>query len=149
MFVNEAHRQGLEHLVRFQWEFALEAFHHALVLDPDTPDILTDRGFAFVFSGEKEAALRDFSRAIELQPLNAERWLQRWFCHEFFRDEVAAKADYLRAKEIDPCVEERVENPFLTRLHHLQAWEEWTAIFPSPAVVEQFLAYLRIHPKTK
>ncbi len=87
-------------------EQAIEAYTHAIELEPQRALPFNRRGIVYSAMGDKEAALADFSRAIELDPhetsgfLNA--YLNRGNLYYEQGDYEAALADYERGVELDP-----------------------------------------------
>ena len=58
------------HSSKEEYDLAYGYFTDALDLNPDDPDLLTDRGVSYWYAGLLERAISDFDRSLELRP----RW---------------------------------------------------------------------------
>jgi tetratricopeptide (TPR) repeat protein/DNA-binding transcriptional ArsR family regulator len=68
---------GLAHRAGNCNEAALEAFDHALALEPNEVRALRERGVVLTILGQYEEALKSFDRAIAAEPENASMWVRR------------------------------------------------------------------------
>lgn len=59
---------GTAYLGRQSWEDAAAAFDAALVMDPDSPLLLTNRAVALIQKGEIDAAVASLERALAIDP---------------------------------------------------------------------------------
>ena len=102
MFVNPLHAQAHELLRAGNIEAAIIRYTEALVKSPGHPDILSDRGVAYLHMKNKEACFADLDLAREMQPDYAFRYASRAYAKNFFGDLDGAIEDYQIAIELDP-----------------------------------------------
>ena len=51
-----------------QWADAITYYSRALEVTPNNPDVRTDRGIAYYYSGDADLALKEFDRALKDDP---------------------------------------------------------------------------------
>src|SRR3989338_572580 len=102
MFINSTHQLADEALKAGKAEEAVDLYTQALHLYTDHPDILSDRGVAYLHLKNKVQCFEDLNRSLELQPLNAYRFASRAYAKNFFGDLDGAITDYEKAVELDP-----------------------------------------------
>lgn len=102
MFVNPIHQQAHNALKAEQTAEAIALYTEALKLNPGHPDILSDRGVAYLHAENKDLCLQDMNEAVEMQPDYAYRYASRAFARNHFGDLDGAIADYEYAVELDP-----------------------------------------------
>lgn len=102
MFINSLHQSADEALKAGKAEEAVDLYTQALNLNPDHPDILSDRGVAFLHLKNRTRCFEDMNRSLELQPLNAYRYASLAYAKNFFGDLDGAITDYEKAVELDP-----------------------------------------------
>lgn len=97
-----AYREGLNLLRERQYHEALKAFNKALEDEPNSPDIISDRGVTYLHLGQKQKALDDMNRAVELEPDYAYRYASRAFVRDSMGDLEGAVEDYRYAVKLEP-----------------------------------------------
>ncbi len=102
MFINPKHEKAHNTLKSGNAEEAVRLYTAALLSHPDHPDILSDRGVAYLHLNDREKCMRDLNRALELQPDYSYRYASRAFARNNFGDLDGAIADYRKAIELDP-----------------------------------------------
>lgn len=55
-----------------QWPDAITYYSRALEVTPNNPDVRTDRGIAYFYSGDADLALKEFDRALKDDPKHAQ-----------------------------------------------------------------------------
>lgn len=61
-------RVGMFHVVRGEYEQAIEVFSQAITLEPDFDEAIFERGKCYAAIGETDLALSDYGRVISLMP---------------------------------------------------------------------------------
>jgi Flp pilus assembly protein TadD len=102
MFANPTHEAAEKLLKDGKVIEAIEAYTKALEINPDHPDIYSDRGVAHLHNMDKEKCFSDLNKAIELQPDYSYRYAAMAFAKNNFGDLDGAVADYQKAVELDP-----------------------------------------------
>lgn len=102
MFINKIHEEAHLSLKSGKIEEAVVLYSEALILNPGHPDILSDRGVAYLHKNDKDRCFEDFDLALELQPDYAYRYASRAFAKSHFGDLDGAIEDYEKAVELDP-----------------------------------------------
>lgn len=102
MFINKLHEEAHLALKSGKNEEAIVLYSEALILNPGHPDILSDRGVAYLHLNDKDRCFEDFNLALELQPDYAYRYASRAFAKSHFDDLDGAIEDYEKAVELDP-----------------------------------------------
>ena len=102
MFSNKIHEQAELVLREGNISKAIELYTKALELNPNDPNIVSDRGVAYLHQENKELSLKDLDLAIELQPNYGYRYACRAFVYSHFKDYDKAITDYEKAVELDP-----------------------------------------------
>ncbi|MFF0729716.1 tetratricopeptide repeat protein [Streptomyces sp. NPDC004134] len=93
---------GYEHHNAGNRQNALDAFTHALALDPEAELALTGRGVTHSLMGDHERAFADFNLAHDLDPDNAQVLTLRGTVHQVMGDHERAFADFNLAHDLDP-----------------------------------------------
>lgn len=102
MFVNSLHEKAHESLKAGDMEKAISYYTDALQQSPGHPDILSDRGVAYLHLKNAEACFEDLNLALEMQPEYAFRYASRAYAKNFFGDLDGAIEDYNIAIKLDP-----------------------------------------------
>ena len=102
MFVNEKHSCADQALKDGKVKEAIKLFDKALELNPNHPDIYSDRGVAHLRDNNKAASLSDFKKALELQPDYSYRYAALGFAENHFGDVNEGIRLYKKAVELDP-----------------------------------------------
>lgn len=102
MFVNKTHQEAHEALKKGQLDKAIELYSIALKNFPDDPNLVSDRGVAYIHKNDEVKCFIDLNRAVQLQPNYAFRYACRAFAFNHFKNIDAAIKDYERAIELDP-----------------------------------------------
>ncbi len=102
MFINQAHQQAHDALKAGQTEEAIRLYTEALKLNPNHPDILSDRGVAYLHLENQELCMQDMNLSLELQPDYSYRYASRAFARNHFGDLDGAIEDYEIAVKLDP-----------------------------------------------
>ena len=102
MFANKLHESAHEALKAQEIEKAISLYGEALKETPNHPDILSDRGVAYLHSNNKEKCFQDLNQALELQPEYSYRYACRAYAKNHFGDIDGAVLDYEKAVELDP-----------------------------------------------
>ena len=102
MFSNKIHEQADLVLREGKISEAIDLYTKALALDPKDPNLVSDRGVAFLHLEDRELCLKDLDRAVELQPGYSYRYACRAFAKSHFKDYDGAILDYEKAVELDP-----------------------------------------------
>lgn len=102
MFINSIHQSADEALKAGKVEEAVDLYTQALHLHPDHPDILSDRGVAYLHLKNRTLCFDDLNRSLELEPLKSYRYASRAYAKNFFGDLDGAITDYEKAVELDP-----------------------------------------------
>ncbi|WP_225793617.1 ATP-binding protein [Streptomyces aculeolatus] len=93
---------GREHHNAGNRQEALDAYAHALALDPETELALAGRGVTYSLMGDHERALADFDRAHSLDPDDTWALTMRGMVHRLGGNHQRALADFDRAHSLDP-----------------------------------------------
>ncbi|MFZ4828329.1 MAG: tetratricopeptide repeat protein [Phototrophicaceae bacterium] len=83
-------------------EDAIEAYTHAIELDPKFDDAIYDRGFAYGLLGDFAHAVEDYTFALSLNPDEANTYYNRAYAYEQLKHLEQALADYRRVLEFTP-----------------------------------------------
>ena len=102
MFVNKTHEEAHEALKKGQLDKAIELYSIALKDFPDDPNLVSDRGVAYIHQNDEVKCFIDLNKAVKLQPNYAFRYACRAFAFNHFKNIDAAIKDYERAIELDP-----------------------------------------------
>lgn len=102
MFANTKHEEAYNLAKQGKLDEALSLFNEAILLTPNNPDVISDRGVLYIHRNDKTNALADFNKAIELQPEYSFRYSARAYANDYFGDTEAAVLDYEKAIELDP-----------------------------------------------
>ncbi|MDG1332959.1 MAG: tetratricopeptide repeat protein [Crocinitomicaceae bacterium] len=102
MFANPTHEAAHELLKDGKVLEAIETFSKALEINPDHPDIYSDRGVAHLHNMDKHNCFADLNKAIELQPEYSFRYAAMAFARNNFGDFEGAIVDYEKAVKLDP-----------------------------------------------
>ena len=81
---------------------AIEAYSHAIDLNPDFADAYNNRGIAYADTGDFAAAVADYNTAIDLDPEEALPYNNRGVAYRNTGDFDAAIADFNKAMDLDP-----------------------------------------------
>jgi tetratricopeptide (TPR) repeat protein len=84
------------------YDFAVEAFNNALILDSLRAEAYAGRGRAYLKKGDNKQAVTDFSKSIKLNPSNAITLSNRGRAYARMGDYDKAVADFEAAAELDP-----------------------------------------------
>lgn len=81
---------------------AISACDHALILDPNQPQVHISLGVIYLGTGKVDRAIDEFERALQLQPSSddAHKWLGR--CHQRKGDSLSAVVNFEKAIELRP-----------------------------------------------
>ena len=102
MFANSKHEAAHNLLNEGKVIEAIQLFSEALELNPNHPDIYSDRGVAHLHNMDKENCFKDLNKAMELQPEYSFRYAARGYAKNKFGDTPGAILDYEKAVELDP-----------------------------------------------
>ena len=102
MFANPKHEAAHNLLNEGKVIEAIQLFSEALELNPNHPDIYSDRGVAHLHNMDKENCFKDLNKAMELQPEYSFRYAARGYAKNKFGDTPGAILDYEKAVELDP-----------------------------------------------
>jgi Tfp pilus assembly protein PilF len=102
MFANKTHEKGHELLLNGKYTEAIALFTDALEIDPNHPDIYSDRGVAYLHLKNEQNCMVDLDTALTLQPEYAFRFASRAYAKDFFGNTEAAIEDYEKAVALDP-----------------------------------------------
>ncbi|MFK7785286.1 MAG: tetratricopeptide repeat protein [Crocinitomicaceae bacterium] len=102
MFANPTHEEADKLLKDGKVIEAIEVYTKALEINPDHPDIYSDRGVAHLHNMDKHSCFADLNKAIKLQPDYSFRYAAMAFAKNNFGDLDGAVADYEKAVELDP-----------------------------------------------
>lgn len=102
MFANSTHEEAHKLLNDGKVIEAIERYSKALELNPDHPDIYSDRGVAHLHNMDKLNCFADLNKAIELQPDYSYRYAAMAFAKNNFGDLAGAIVDYEKAVALDP-----------------------------------------------
>ncbi len=89
---------------------ALELLDRAGQLEPNNPDVPTERGRIYLAAGQPAQALSEFGRALALNPNDAHALNNRGVALQKLGQAAAAHADFERALRSDPCLVEGRRN---------------------------------------
>ena len=102
MFANPKHEAAHKLLNEGKVIEAIQLYSDALELNPNHPDIYSDRGVAHLHNMDKEKCFRDLNKALDLQPNYSYRYAARGYAKNNFGDTPGAILDYEKAVELDP-----------------------------------------------
>lgn len=102
MFVNTKHKEALDLLKAGKIEDAIQVYTDILSEIGDHPDVLSDRGVAYLHENKRDACIEDLLKAKSLEPNNAYRHASLAFARTHFKDFDNAIKDYEKAIELDP-----------------------------------------------
>lgn len=102
MFANSTHEEAHKLLNDGKVIEAIQLYSKALELNPDHPDIYSDRGVAHLHNMDKNNCFADLNKAIELQPDYSYRYAAMAFAKNNFGDLAGAIVDYEKAVALDP-----------------------------------------------
>jgi Tfp pilus assembly protein PilF len=102
MFANKTHEKGHELLLNEKYVEAIALFTDALEVDPNHPDIYSDRGVAYLHLKNEQNCMEDLNTALTLQPDYSFRFASRAYAKDFFGNTEAAIEDYEKAVALDP-----------------------------------------------
>lgn len=102
MFANPKHEAAHNLLNEGKVIEAIQLYSDALELNPNDPDIYSDRGVAHLHNLDKENCFKDLNKAMELQPEYSYRYAARAYAKNKFGDTPGAILDYEKAVELDP-----------------------------------------------
>ena len=102
MFANKTHEKGHELLLIGKYTEAIALFTDALEIDPNHPDIYSDRGVAYLHLKNEQKCMEDLDTALTLQPEYSFRFASRAYAKDFFGKTEAAIEDYEKAVALDP-----------------------------------------------
>jgi tetratricopeptide (TPR) repeat protein len=71
------HDKAKQHVEREEYQSAIPCYDRILEIQPDSPDILKERGIAFSMLGNSGRAIANFDLALTTQPNNPELWYQK------------------------------------------------------------------------
>lgn len=102
MFLNKAHQEAYQYLQNADFEKAVKKYTDCIKNHPDSADLFSERGVAFLNLQQKENCLADLNFSANLQPMYAYRYASRAHAKDFFGDLDGAIEDYEKATELDP-----------------------------------------------
>lgn len=102
MFANKTHEKGHELLINGKYNEAIALFTDALEINPNHPDIYSDRGVAYLHLKNEQNCMEDLDTALTLQPEYSFRFASRAYAKDFFGNTEAAIEDYEKAVALDP-----------------------------------------------
>ncbi len=102
MFANPKHEAAHKLLNDGKVLEAIQLYSEALEINPNDPDIYSDRGVAHLHNLDKEQCFNDLNKALELQPNYSYRYAARAYAKNNFGDTPGAILDYEKAVELDP-----------------------------------------------
>jgi tetratricopeptide (TPR) repeat protein len=102
MFANPKHEAAHKLLNEGKVIEAIQLYSEALELNPNDPDIYSDRGVAHLHNLDKEQCFKDLNTALDLQPNYSYRYAARAYAKNNFGDTAGAILDYEKAVELDP-----------------------------------------------
>jgi tetratricopeptide (TPR) repeat protein len=94
--------QGFAALRDQDWQTAQQAFSAGLQIEPQRPEALTGRGWAWLEFGQPSAAITDFTAALALNPQDASAWAGRGRANLEIGNDQAAIIDLSQAPELSP-----------------------------------------------
>jgi tetratricopeptide (TPR) repeat protein len=97
------HKQGLALAKENKYAEALTIYSQAINSGYVTPDLLNDRGVAYIHTGDKLSAFNDFTESKNLQPDYSYRYACLAFIKEAMGDLDGAIEDYEYALKLDPA----------------------------------------------
>jgi tetratricopeptide (TPR) repeat protein len=99
---NEWVKEGRKHLLKEEYDAALEAFTRAIIIDPDNAWAYVGRGAAYGKKYQDDMAMRDLNKAISIYPNDPWAYLNRGCIHALNDQHDRAIEDFNRAITIDP-----------------------------------------------
>ena len=97
-----AFRQGNFLMTIGQVDRAIEAYSHAIELDPKSAVAYGNRGVTYDIKGYADQAIADLNKAIELKPVDAVAYYNRGIVYRSKGDIDRAIEDYTKAIELSP-----------------------------------------------
>ena len=97
-----AFQQGNLLMMLGQIDSAIEAYSHAIKLDPKNADAYSNRGVAYCDKGDYDRAIEDHTTAIKLDPKNADAYSNRGATYCDRGDYDRAIEDHTTAIKLDP-----------------------------------------------
>ena len=97
-----AFQQGNVFMMLGQIDRAIEAYSHAITLDPNNVDAYYNRGVAYNNKGDSERAIVDFTKVIRMNPNFAQAYYNRGIAYERKGDYTRAIEDFTKAMEMNP-----------------------------------------------
>lgn len=102
MFINKAHEEAYQYLQNADFEKAIKKYSDCLIDKPNSPELYSERGVAYLNLKQEANCLTDLNKSVELQPEYAYRYASRGHARDFFGDIDGAIEDYEKAAELDP-----------------------------------------------
>jgi tetratricopeptide (TPR) repeat protein len=102
MFINKAHEEAYQYLQNADFEKAVNKYSDCIRDTPDSPELYSERGVAFLNLKQQNLCLSDLNKSVDLQPDYAYRYASRGHAKDFFGDIDGAIEDYETAAELDP-----------------------------------------------
>ncbi|MGJ8661633.1 MAG: tetratricopeptide repeat protein [Bacteroidota bacterium] len=102
MFINKAHEEAYHFLQNAEYEKAIEKYTKCLIEKPNSPELYSERGVAYLNLKQESKCLTDLNKSVKLQPDYAYRYASRGHAKDFFGDIDGAIEDYETAAELDP-----------------------------------------------
>ncbi len=102
MFLNNEHEKAYQLMQNMQYEQAVVVYSQCITLHPESPELYSERGVAYIHLQQKDKSLSDLNRSVDLQPDYAYRYASRGHAKDFFGDLDGAIEDYEMAAELDP-----------------------------------------------
>ena len=100
--VNKYHQEGLLKAKARNFQAAIELYNLAAEIQPDNPDIYSDRGVAYYHLKKLNLSLMDMDKSQSLDAENPYRYSSRAYIKDACGDIEGAIVDYKKAIEIDP-----------------------------------------------
>lgn len=94
--------EGYKFYATRKYRMAIEAYDHAIALDPEYPDAYFNRGLACEALEEHQRAIEDYGRSIALDAQNARAYIRRGNLYQASKDHRRAIEDFSRAIALNP-----------------------------------------------